>query len=209
MSQRVQLQVDIPATVKVRLKKAAMEKKTSMTALVNEVLQNSSYGDTLYQERADFRTFFIGPLLLGSINTSFVFFYDDLVVEQLVFAYAAIALIFIQTLTLGFGLFSRHVSVIESLASITLNAILIIIVCAQLHDLYGYEVGTASHFSDSLYFSIVTWTTLGYGDYQPHVALRLLAAFQAVLGYLYLGVSVGLITAIASETIRTQEEKPR
>lgn len=45
---------------------------------------------------------------------------------------------------------------------------------------------------DSLYFSIVTFTTLGYGDIQPVPAGRLLAAFQALSGYIYLGLGIGL-----------------
>ena len=49
---------------------------------------------------------------------------------------------------------------------------------------------------DALYFSIVTWTTLGYGDFTPPPELRLIAASQALLGYAFFGISVGLGTAI-------------
>jgi len=44
----------------------------------------------------------------------------------------------------------------------------------------------------SLYFSIVTWTTLGYGDLKPVLELRLFAALEALIGYLYMAVLVGL-----------------
>jgi hypothetical protein len=45
-----------------------------------------------------------------------------------------------------------------------------------------------------LYFSIVTWTTLGYGDFTPPAAIRMIAAIQAMLGYIFLGILVGLGT---------------
>jgi len=48
--------------------------------------------------------------------------------------------------------------------------------------------------ADSLYFSIVTWTTLGYGDFTPPADIRLIAALQALLGYAFFGIIVGLGT---------------
>lgn len=55
-------------------------------------------------------------------------------------------------------------------------------------------------FSDAVYFSIVTFTTLGYGDYQPHPDLRILSALQALYGYIYLGLLIGLIANASSAT---------
>lgn len=50
----------------------------------------------------------------------------------------------------------------------------------------------------ALYFSMVTWTTLGYGDFAPAPDLRLLAGLQAGLGYLFLGLIVGLVANLLS-----------
>lgn len=36
----------------------------------------------------------------------------------------------------------------------------------------------------SLYFSITTWSTLGYGDFRPVAGIRLLTSFEAILGVL-------------------------
>lgn len=44
--------------------------------------------------------------------------------------------------------------------------------------------------NDLLYFSIVTWTTLGYGDFRPSPDARLFAASQAILGYVYMSILV-------------------
>lgn len=49
-----------------------------------------------------------------------------------------------------------------------------------------------------LYFSIVTWTTLGYGDVCPSHSDRLLAASEAIIGYI---VMVALI-ALCAEFLR-------
>lgn len=43
----------------------------------------------------------------------------------------------------------------------------------------------------AFYFSVVTFTTLGFGDFQPHAAMRLLAAQEALFGYVFLGFLVG------------------
>lgn len=48
----------------------------------------------------------------------------------------------------------------------------------------------------SLYFSIVTWTTLGYGDLKPVESLRLVAAAEALMGYIYTAILVGLFLSI-------------
>jgi Ion channel len=51
----------------------------------------------------------------------------------------------------------------------------------------------------ALYFSIVTWTTLGYGDFTPPPELRLIAAAEALVGYLFFGLAVGLGTFLLCE----------
>eukprot|EP00752_Nemacystus_decipiens_P000203 g203.t1 len=45
----------------------------------------------------------------------------------------------------------------------------------------------------AVYFSIVTITTLGYGDFSPRPDLQFLAAVQAITGLLVFGVFVGLV----------------
>ena len=45
--------------------------------------------------------------------------------------------------------------------------------------------------TDHLYFSAVTFSTLGFGDFRPSSVARLLAAYQAILGNLHLGLLAG------------------
>lgn len=57
-----------------------------------------------------------------------------------------------------------------------------------LYSTYGIkEVATGANtnlLSDGLYFSIITWTTVGFGDFIPASKMsRRLAAYEAILGY--------------------------
>ncbi len=53
-----------------------------------------------------------------------------------------------------------------------------------------------------LYFSIVTFTTLGYGDFRPTNNARLISASEAILGYLVLGIIVGSTVFLLQTFIR-------
>ena len=57
--------------------------------------------------------------------------------------------------------------------------------------------------SEALYFSVVTFTTLGYGDMVPREEYRLVAAFQAIQGYVFLGAFVGTLVAVFNVVPRT------
>jgi len=50
-----------------------------------------------------------------------------------------------------------------------------------------------------LYFSTVTFSTLGYGDFNPTKAARGLAAFQSLMGYVTLGVLIGVFISLLNE----------
>ncbi|WP_282058539.1 ion channel [Lentibacter algarum] len=57
----------------------------------------------------------------------------------------------------------------------------------------------------AFYFSVVTWTTLGYGDLQPLPEDRLIAAFAAFMGYFYMAILTGLcIVGFSSATARQE-----
>lgn len=54
------------------------------------------------------------------------------------------------------------------------------------HDLWG-----------ALYFSVVTWTTLGYGDVTPYANTRFFAASEALLGYIVMALLISVLSAMA------------
>ena len=68
----------------------------------------------------------------------------------------------------------------------------------ELFGLGGFGGQTVAGFEDSLYFSVVTYTSLGLGDYFPTRALRLIAGVEALNGLILIGWSASF-TYIAME----------
>ena len=94
----------------------------------------------------------------------------------------------------------------KTLFFIFLQSIVVILAFAGIYQGHGINEGSKliqlnsdEHYWTSLYFSIVTWTTLGYGDFVPPHDLRLVAACEALLGYFTFGMMVGLLTSVAVE----------
>ena len=54
---------------------------------------------------------------------------------------------------------------------------------------------------DYFYFSAVTATTLGYGDFQPVGNGKVVALTEAIFGYIFLGISVALIYKLIEKAI--------
>lgn len=59
-----------------------------------------------------------------------------------------------------------------------------------LHDGQHIEISVV----ESIYFSITTWTTLGYGDFAPIPRIRHITSAEAILGYIGLGLWITLIS---------------
>ena len=101
----------------------------------------------------------------------------------------------------GMGRLAIHdIGRVKAIASLFSQAITLICVFAAVYQ--GFGIGGAKEpvsFSTAIYFSVVTWTTLGYGDLRPLEELRILAAIEAALGYLYLGLIVGLIGGLLNK----------
>ncbi|MEO1082984.1 MAG: potassium channel family protein [Acidobacteriota bacterium] len=62
-------------------------------------------------------------------------------------------------------------------------------------------VGEFDSFSDALYFSVVTGTTLGYGDVTMSEAWRVLALFEAMTGLLLFGASTAAVFQLMVRTL--------
>ncbi len=68
------------------------------------------------------------------------------------------------------------------------------------------QVGAIGTFEEALYFSTVTFSTLGYGDLTLTPEWRLLSSFQAANGTILFGWSTALLFAFVqrvSESLRT------
>jgi hypothetical protein len=80
----------------------------------------------------------------------------------------------------------------------TLAVVTLLIAFAHIYRIFGIiEASTHAVSQDAIdcfYFSIVTFTTLGYGDFYPRPEIRLVAACEAIVGYLSLAALIGVFT---------------
>ena len=84
-------------------------------------------------------------------------------------------------------------------------AILVTIFGALIYVIEGPENGFTS-IPQSIYWAIVTITTVGYGDLVPHTPLgKGLAALTMLLGYSILAVPTGIITAELNNEMRSHK----
>ena len=91
-----------------------------------------------------------------------------------------------RTKSIGAALFGFY--------NLGLGAAILIIVHAQVYEEMGL-LTTSDKLpeltrADYIYFSIITWTTVGYGDIIPSVAARPYAAEEAILGYIYMAAYI-------------------
>jgi hypothetical protein len=63
-----------------------------------------------------------------------------------------------------------------------------------------------------LYFSVVTWTTLGYGDIRPVGFARFIAGSEAIVGYFGMAALIGIFSNFfnrldvrSKEALKSQE----
>lgn len=81
-------------------------------------------------------------------------------------------------------------------ALLGLNFAILVLAFAWVHSRIGlmdFSTGVpraTKDFGDALYFSVITITTLGYGDFAPIGVGRTVAALQALMGYFTLGMLV-------------------
>ena len=96
-------------------------------------------------------------------------------------------------LTLGVALARRPNPVF--IVGILFNIGLTMAVFGQIYHQLGIlgVNGVVNDWATAAYFSVVTFTTLGYGDLQPVPAARPYAAAEALVGYLYLALFAGFI----------------
>ena len=91
---------------------------------------------------------------------------------------------------------------IEIVVLFTLFASMIEVLCwASCYILVGAMQG----FSEALYFSMVTFTTLGYGDITLSPKWRVLSSLEAANGVIILGWSTALVMATVQKLIMSEQ----
>jgi len=98
---------------------------------------------------------------------------------------------------------------IDRFMFILIAAFALIIINAFLYSKVGIidaQFGAPVYeFKDCFYFSLVTWTTLGYGDFRPTENLRIIAGFEAFLGYIFLSIMIALLLEHFSQKLKSNK----
>ena|SRR5829696_438629 len=66
------------------------------------------------------------------------------------------------------------------------------------------EPNGVTSYVDTLYFSVITWTTVGYGDIRPSPGARPMTAIEALFGAIYMGLFISFIVSKLLAVNRTQ-----
>jgi hypothetical protein len=70
-------------------------------------------------------------------------------------------------------------------------------------------VGMLPDFETALYFSLKSYTTVGYGDVLPPQTWRLVGPLEAAVGVLMLGLSTGFIVAAVQKILADRHDARR
>jgi hypothetical protein len=145
--------------------------------------------------------FFIGvPVIANALVCAGGFFWrPEIYLDRPWICWLSLALTLAAALVAMLGLLLRD-KPYQSMIAIGIQVALLILNFAGIYRGFGLKVqpGTEMGWDVALYFSIVTWTTLGYGDVTVPQQLYLIAATEAVLGYVFFGLFVGIGAAILS-----------
>ena len=90
---------------------------------------------------------------------------------------------------------STHIGRGFVISALVLVMFLVSVLDAVLYAYAYVQVGAIPDFETALYFSMVTFTTLGYGDITMDSDWRLLASFEAANGIIMFGWTTALIVA--------------
>jgi voltage-gated potassium channel len=129
---------------------------------------------------------------------------------QLVLATAmvlAIVLIHLFGLAILMRVLRSHTRILRRLAILPLTLLLaatVGIIAIHTVEIWFYallylQLGAFSHFEQALYFSTVTYATIGYGDVvMPH-QWRILGAIEGAAGIIMLGWSTAFVVSLLSQ----------
>ncbi|MFZ0398838.1 MAG: ion channel [Methyloceanibacter sp.] len=174
-----------------------------------------------------FPTFIVGGgvLLLSHVaeplaNTGVVLIAAMTLIGLIVFTVSRDVAVFLVDAGLLFEEFFFRIQrlVVPAFAFLTFYSLLIILFASAYHILSQYTgkphfyVGGSPQvlsFSESIYFSIVSISTVGYGDIVPHSSVaRLLASIEVVCGFMLLLFGVSELLEYTRER-REEDGKPR
>jgi len=159
----------------------------------------------------------------GKIDSTKV--YGRLLIKEVMFGELAIALsivaICVVVHTVGLVLFAQFLIVRiasrERMARMTSQGVLLIVVFAVVLGLHLVEVtlwasfyylrGLFQDLETAVYFSLVTYASIGYGDVVLPQRWRLLSGIEGISGVLLCGLSGGFIFAVINALFQTRMQQ--
>lgn len=101
----------------------------------------------------------------------------------------------------------RHFTATILVSALVLLLFLASVLESLLWALTYLASGAIEGLEQALYFSIVTYTTLGYGDITLNEDWRLLASFEAANGIIMFGWTTALIVAVVQRLASSLKEE--
>ena len=111
------------------------------------------------------------------------------------------SLVAIMALKWGRPLEHSHMGRITMISGLVVGMFLLSLLEALLWAFVYLRVGAIVEVEAALYFSLVTFTTLGYGDIALGPEWRMLAAFEAANGVIMFGWTTALVVAYLQRLI--------
>jgi len=144
--------------------------------------------------------------VLCCVGDLYILFYIERLHQLWFFVYMVTSVLFLAVffaLGIRMVISSVRIAVAEDgsknvgavLATLSLFIAVVILEYAVMYKNFGLVDGAkpVSDPFDFVYFSAVTWTTLGYGDIRPNPTSRPVAASEALFGYLFMGLYIATI----------------
>jgi hypothetical protein len=100
-----------------------------------------------------------------------------------------------------FGFVVHDIGPAKTFLAMFAQTIVLVLVYSLLY-LYRLNIENIA-FDDALYYSVVTWTSLGYSDLNPVGEMKFVTALQAITGYVFLGLLVSVLASVVGQPTKS------
>jgi hypothetical protein len=146
--------------------------------------------------------------LLIPICTNLFWLFASIIAGGVSFPHDGLACLMVAFLTSGvavvgiMGFVVKDVTPTKAFLTLIGQTCILVLVYAVIY-FHRLNVPNLS-FPDALYYSVTTWTGLGFADLAPTREMRAVTAAQAITGYLYLGLLVSVLSSVVGRTTADQ-----